>query len=114
MKDIDDYIHSCVTCQRVNKQNEKPSNLLHCIEVTSPWLRIGVDLIDPLPRTASGNSYIVTCCDYFTKWPEAMALPDKSAAGVAKFLYVLITRQGCPSIIQIDQGREFVNQVNYI
>ena len=36
MKDIDDYIHSCVTCQRVNKRNEKPSNLLHCIEVTSP------------------------------------------------------------------------------
>ena len=55
MKDIDDYIHSCVTCQRVNKRNEKPSNLLHCIEVTSPWHRIGVDLIDPLPRTASGN-----------------------------------------------------------
>ena len=67
MKDIDDYIHSCVTCQRVNKRNEKPSNLLHCIEVTSPWHCIGVDLIDPLPRTASGNSYIVTCCDYFTK-----------------------------------------------
>ena len=114
MKDIDDYIHSCVTCQRVNKRNEKPSNLLHCIEVTSPWHRIGVDLISPLPRTASGNSYIVTCCDYFTKWPEAMALPDKSAAGVVKYLYVLITRHGCPSIIQTDQGKEFVNQVNYI
>ena len=113
MKDIDDYIHSCVTCQRVNKRNEKPSNLLHCIEVTSSWHRIGVDLIVSLPRTASGNSYVVTC-DYFTKWPDAMALPDKSAAGVAKFLDVLITRHGCPSIIQTDQGREFVNQVNYI
>ena len=45
MKDIDDYIHSCVTCQRVNKRNEKPSNLLHCIEVSSPWHRIGVDLM---------------------------------------------------------------------
>ena len=76
----------------MNKRNEKPSNLLHCIEVTSPWHRIGVDLTGPLPHTASGNSYIVTCCDYFTKWPEAMALPDKSAAGEVLKKYMIFKK----------------------
>lgn len=46
-----------------------------------------------------------------SKWPEAEALPTKSAEGVAHFLYKLICRHGCPEIIQSDQGREFVNQL---
>ena len=107
MKDISLYIQSCTTCQRVNNRMERPAHSLHPIEVNSPWHRIGIDLIGPLPLTTSGNSYIVTCSDYFTKWPEAAAM----AATVAKFLYQLITRHGNPTIIQSDQGREFVNQV---
>ncbi len=88
----------------------KTAHSLHPIEVHSPWYRIGIDLIGPLPRLKSGNAYIVTCCDYFTKWPEAAAIPDKSSC-VAQFLYTLITRHGSPVIVQSDQGREFVNQV---
>ena len=113
MKDIDLNIQSCATCQRVNKRIETSAHSLHPIQVHSPWHRIGIDLIGPLPRTSSGNSYIVTCSDYFTKWPEAEAIPDKSAATVAKFLYKLITRHGSTVIIQSDQGREFVNQVYF-
>ena len=92
------YIQSCTTCQRVNNRMERPAHSLHPIEVNSPWHRIGIDLIGPLPLTTSGNSYIVTCSDYFTKWPEAAAIPDKLAATVAKFLYQLITRHGSPTI----------------
>lgn len=109
--DIDCHIKSCIACQRVNKKLEKPTASLHPIGVDSPWHRIGIDLIGPLPLTKSGNSYIITCSDYFTKWPEAAAIPNKSANTVAKFLYQLITRHGSPVIIQSDQGREFVNNV---
>jgi hypothetical protein len=80
--------------------------------VDGPWHRIGVDLVGPLPLTANGNVYIITCSDYFTKWPEAAALKDKSALSVTKFLFQLITRHGSPVIIQSDQGKEFVNQVS--
>ncbi len=34
------------------------------------------------------------------------------ASGIANFLFKLITRHGSPAIIQSDQGREFVNEVN--
>ena len=36
-----------------------------------------------LPVTAKGNKYIITLVDYFSNWPEAEALPDNSAKGVA-------------------------------
>ena len=46
----------------------------------------------PLPVTARGNRYIVTLVDYFSKWPEAEPLPNKSAKEVALFLYRMICR----------------------
>lgn len=55
------------------------------------------------PCIASENAYIITCTD---------AITDKSASSVASFLFRLITRHGSPVIIQSDEGREFVNQVN--
>ena len=55
-------------------------------------MQIGIDLIGPLPETPRGNKYIVTLVDYFSKWPEAEALPDKSAKGVALFLYKMMCR----------------------
>ena len=36
--------------------------------------------------------YIVTMIDYFSKWPEAAALADKSAKAVAMFIYQSICR----------------------
>ena len=42
--------------------------------------------------TARGNKYIVTLVDYFSRWPEAAGLPDKTAFGVAMFLYDLFCR----------------------
>ena len=55
-------------------------------------MQVGIDLVGPLPRTARGNKYIVTLVDYFSKWPEAEAMPDKSAKSVAVFLYKMICR----------------------
>ena len=50
-------------------------------------MQVGIDLIGPLPLAAKGNTYIVTLLDYFSKWPEASPLPNKTAIGVANFLY---------------------------
>ena len=55
-------------------------------------MQVGIDLIGPLPVTPRGNKYVVTLVDYFSKWPEASALPDKNATGVAHFIYELFCR----------------------
>jgi len=54
--------------------------------------QVGIDLIGPLPKTDNGNCYIVTLVDFFSKWPEAEPLRDKSAKSVSLFLYKMICR----------------------
>ena len=56
-------------------------------------------------------TYIMTVCYLFSKWPEATALPDKTAIGVSEFLFHCFTRHGCCKIQITDQGQEFVNKV---
>ena len=110
--DVDKFVQCCVTCQKSDRQLKK-TGILHPIPIQPEfWSRVGVDLIGPLEETAAGNKYILTCVDAFTKWPEAVALPDKSAKSVADALYRLFCRHGCCEVAINDQGREFVNQVS--
>ena len=76
------------------------------------WHTIGVDLIGPLPVTPRKNKYIMTVTCLFSKWPEATALVDKSATGIAEFLFQCFTRHGCCYVKISDQGREFINEYN--
>lgn len=65
--------------------------MLHPIPVKPEiWHQVGVDLIGPLTETPRGNKYIITLTDYFSKWAEAGPLPDKTALGVAKFVYSMV------------------------
>ena len=81
-------VRSSDKCQRNNHKLQKTPGSLRPIPVPSKlWSQVGMDLIGPLPKTSRGNQYIVTLTDYFTKWAEAAPLPDKSAVGVARFIY---------------------------
>ena len=48
-------------------------------------IQVGIDLMGSLPTTDRGNRYTVTLVDYFSKWPDAAPLPDKTTVGVAFF-----------------------------
>ena len=67
-----------------------------------------MDLVGPLPVSDRRNRYILVCVDYFTRWPEAYALPDMTASTVAKaFVDGWISRFGVPDRIHSDQGPQF-------
>ena len=53
--------------------------LLHPIPVSHTWKKVGIDLIK-LPKSRNDNQYCITLTDYFTKWPEAEAVPTKEAS----------------------------------
>src|ERR1044071_5444173 len=58
-----------------------------------------------------GNRYIITAIDYFTRWPEAKAVPQANAQNAAKFIYEeFICRHGTINIIHSNQGTHFVNE----
>lgn len=51
----------------------------------STWLGLQWS-VGPFPVSEAGNHYILIAVDYFTKWPEAYAIPDQSADTTAEKL----------------------------
>ena len=71
----------------MNKAPLVSPTVLHPVPIHSPWYHVGIDFIGPLhPITTKGNRYVLTVSDYFTKWVEAVPLPNKTALGVAQSL----------------------------
>ena len=105
-------IKMCKQCQRNAPQLKTAAMELHPITVTPQvWHSVGMDLIGPFKPSTLGYKFVLTVTDYFSKYVEAIPIPDKSADSVAKGIYKIYCRQGAPVHIITDQGKEFVNQV---
>ncbi|XP_068758015.1 uncharacterized protein [Montipora capricornis] len=61
-------------------------SLLQLYNVGEPMELVAIDVLGPLPETESRNKYILIAMDYFSKWPEAYALPNQEAVTVASVL----------------------------
>ena len=80
------------------------------IPVEGLFHRVGVDCLGPLLVTASGNRCIVVFTDYFTRWPEAFAVPTIDAQQIAKLLLDnIIARHSAPRVLLSDRGKNFLN-----
>ncbi len=78
---------------------------------TRHMAQLGIDL-SQMPEV-DGMKFFIVAIDYFTKWVEAEAIPDKSMGTVARFLFKnVLCRHSCPETIITDQGREFCNSLN--
>ena len=102
-EDIRKWCTSCDLCASRKGHNAKLEP-----QWDSTMLRIALDILGPLPLTENGNRYLLIIADYFTKWPEAYAIPNQEAATVARILVnEVICRFGVPLEIHSDQGRNF-------
>jgi hypothetical protein len=69
---------------------------------------VSLDLLGRFPKTKNGNTYVICCTDYLTKWAIAKALPSGSASDVARFLIDdVICIHSCPAEILSDRGAQF-------
>ena len=79
--------------------------------INEPLTRVAMDIVGPLPRSKSGNRYILVFCDYATRYPEAIPLRSIDAEHVAEELINIFARVGVPEEILIDQGSNFMSQL---
>lgn len=71
-----------------------------------------MDLITSFPTSTQGNKYLLVFMDYLTKWPEAVALPNKKAETITHaFVEHVICQHGAPKSLLSDHRKEFMNRV---
>ena len=69
---------TCPTC--APRQKLKTLNpVLQPILAHKPWSYVGIDLVGPLAETPRGNKHILTATDLFSKWTEAVPIPDATS-----------------------------------
>jgi len=77
-----------------------------------PWQVVVVDLVGPMLLTPRGGSWILVLTHHFTRWADALAIPDASAPAVARVLdQYVFCYFGLPEQIHSDQGAQFQSQL---
>jgi len=106
-KDIESWVRCCETCTR--QKRGAPRKRFPLIQEISgaPFHRVSFDLIGPLPRTENGNRFALVMVDYFTKWAEAYAMPNRRALTVANLMSTRwFATHGVPLKLHCDNGQE--------
>lgn len=70
-----------------------------------------VDLIDFQSQPDNRFRFILVYQDHLTKFVNLKALETKRAEEVSNHLIDIFTLMGAPSVLQSDNGREFVNRI---
>ena len=80
-------------------------------QASYPFHHIGIDFMGLLPLS-NGNKHILVIGDHFTKWYEAIPLPDQTVTTTANALVDhWISRFRCPHSLHSDQGRNFESRL---
>lgn len=111
-RDVEDHCRRCDICNSRRGAGARRRAKLRPFNVGAPFERVAIDVLGPLPQTSRGNRYLVVMMDYFTKWPEAVAVCDQGAESVAAaLLEQVVSRYGVPLELHSDQGRHFESRV---
>ena len=109
---VHQVLQSCEPCQKYHRGKVQRQGAMQDMTMGAPWERLGVDITGPFPRSARGNKYMITLIDHFTKWAEAVPIPNHEATTVSRVLLEqVITRFGVPQQILTDRGAEFESQL---
>ena len=112
-KDVMEYCRSCHVCQMVGKPNQviPPAPLQPIPAVDEAFSNILIDCVGPLPKSKSGNQYLLTIMCKSTRFPEAIPLRNITTKNVVKALTKFFCFVGVPKSCQHDQGTNFMSTV---
>ncbi len=109
--DIAEFCRGCEACQKCRKFKASRAPMIPMPVIREPFSRVAMDIVRPLPRSRSGNKYVLVLCDYATRYPEAVPLKNTDAETIAEELLTLFSRVGIPHEILTDQGSNFQSQL---
>ncbi|GBM73782.1 Transposon Ty3-I Gag-Pol polyprotein [Araneus ventricosus] len=101
--DVENWCRECHACGARKGPKTRTKGRLQRYNVGAPFERMALDILGPFPVTTKGNRYVLVLMDYFTKWPEAIPIPDQERTIVR----IWISCYGVPVILHSDQGTNF-------
>ncbi|GFR58209.1 Pol polyprotein [Elysia marginata] len=109
--DIRRWCKECPDCQASKVHRHTPSPLVERQLPSDRFRSLHVDLVGPLPES-HGMTYLFTIIDRYTRWSEAIPLPDAHASTcVSALLHHWVARFGVPEDIVSDRGRQFTSNL---
>ena len=108
-RDVAEYCRMCAEYQKAARGRRQRAPLIPLPVIEEPFRRMAMDIVGPLPRSRSGNRYVLVMCDYATHYPEAVPLRCFDAEHVAEELVKVFARVGVPQEILMDQGSNFTS-----
>ena len=108
-KDVKDYVRTSLQCQKAAPKGRiKRLPLFKTPIITTPFHRVGIDLVGPFsPASEEGHRYVLTVICLATRYPEGIPLKFIDSVTVAEALFTIFTRVGFPVEILSDRGSQF-------
>ena len=101
-------VKCCKICQAAKHWGTKGAQGKQRLQAGQPWQILAIDLVGPMPETNKGNRWILVLVEHFTRWQDALAIPDATAAVVASVLNERVfCYMGLQEQIYTDQGAQF-------
>ena len=111
-RDIKQFVKTCSICQKTKMPGKSGKAPLGEMEIiTTPFLKVAIDIVGPLQLTQKKNRYILTLIDIATRWPDAVPLPDIETHTVVEALSAMFSRIGFPEQILSDNGPQFKSEL---
>ncbi|CAH8583579.1 unnamed protein product [Schistosoma haematobium] len=107
-EDVAEFCKNCSTCYAIKSPRQIPRAPLVPMTTEGPPQRVGIDIMGPLTMSKNGNRYLLVMVDYFSKWCEAVPIPQQDALTVTRaFIDHWVSRYGAPLSLHSDQGSAF-------
>jgi hypothetical protein len=108
--DMKEWIRACTSCCRAKVTQQETTGVQKIDVPAVRFSHVHVDLVGPLPPSASGHTYLFTMVDRSTRWPEVCLMRDTSAEKLVEaFLATWVARFGVPATITSDRGPQFMS-----
>ena len=106
-RDLHRWARACVRCQRAKVHKHNITPLGSFATPDARFSHVHLDVVGPLPPS-NGHSYLLTCVDRFTRWPEAIPIVDVTAETICRvFMERWVAKFGCPTTVTTDRGQQF-------